>query len=962
MGFSIKRIKDFEAYVLDELQKAEKSGLDRVIIPKPNMMEYEDIIGQIFDYKHKWNDEDENDLPLKNAWRLIGGKPHTVREKRYGGHIQDEAGELILEKVEGDYLPQKDKFISQREVEAKAEELGKGLWKQGKFLINKSGDYGRIKLVGVTDVKDRDLTHHCPLTNPHEKYIPMDGMVIVVEYEYEKRIDVNNPVFDKEQQYSFDGETFGKFEQEWTVIEEGDLVGFERKVIEAKETGTLIGFGEQLMIGTSEDQKMSSDMGEGSTALMGMSNQDQLQLMHDRIYKKNQLSKAVQYSFVRVITLKREELDLILAKEKEKMEVMKEELKYQIAVFEKQMKKIQRLIVTLELYLGEGENVVQIAEGRNAPEDEKIALRQMMLYMDEEFGDTSNGGLDFRTIEEFDAWLVDSGNFERVLPNPKGVVVMRPRRNMKRYEELGNGMWASMQRAQFQAWDKKFYILIRNGENLYKIETEHIEMGTRLFPLRAELQEMMDMVAEGSLKMEEEEIDSYAWRQAEEKMEKGNDRIFSYQRTFLLLQGIIMRTPIFTPIPAEFNILNVETHEGIVNFIYDEENILMDGRVRFNDWQKQINETIVKGSRVVLTDGYTVRDYDNRFNGYISDGMRHSLRTPSAGVYSVKSRIIEREAPKYIYMSLKEWQEIEREQEIMKAKHKSVDGDGHFKKVSYNFPEGYYLKYERGHYRRKEGGEEMVQLYLLNKDGSKTYETQKTEQFYVSYTYPHPYTDKIQKKTFVIDPENDHQILNYDALLLEDLDYYINSRIDRPNYLHMLPVLREQRKEILAEQKAEENFVTLTKSELLREYPDLAELDIETLIYDGIEWWKNKKATVWKRPIAKDDSKALEMILQHVKKACKKRGKNVNTGTDYRESLLVWRIDNFLFYGLGLTKKDFAEQVKAISERDYIFNHVTGFSKCINEVRGVRVPRAGLQTELWDSAEQEFETVQYKIY
>ena len=156
----------------------------------------------------------------------------------------------------------------------------------------------------------------------------------------------------------------------------------------------------------------------------------------------------------------------------------------------------------------------------------------------------------------------------------------------------------------------------------------------------------------------------------------------------------------------------------------------------------------------------------------------------------------------------------------------------------------------------------------------------------------------------------------------------------------MIPTFYDLRKELREENEAEQHFVTMTKGELLREYPALGELDIETMIWDAIEWWKNTKATVWKRPIAKDDSKALEMILQQVKRACKKAGKkNINIGTNYKEALLIWRIRDYTFYAFGVTKKEFAKQVKEIGETKYRFSYYKGFSKCSDQVRGIRNPQ-----------------------
>ena len=57
MGFNIEEIRgsfndnSISVYLLDEFQKAEKLGLKRIIIEKPDLMEYKDLIGQIFHYE-----------------------------------------------------------------------------------------------------------------------------------------------------------------------------------------------------------------------------------------------------------------------------------------------------------------------------------------------------------------------------------------------------------------------------------------------------------------------------------------------------------------------------------------------------------------------------------------------------------------------------------------------------------------------------------------------------------------------------------------------------------------------------------------------------------------------------------------------------------------------------------------------------------------------------------------------
>lgn len=969
MSFNIKNIKGTEKnYFLNEFVNAEKNGLTRIIVKKPQLMEYENILNQIFFYKiPDWNLEDGEENPMKNVWKLIDGKPHTVRHRRNGGVVEDEAGELIFEVFEGDYLPKKEKFITDKELHETIHLVGKELWRVGRYLINSKGDYGRIKSFQVGESEDKKLTNHCPKNNPHCEYIPQDDIQITISYEYKYRIDVNKPVFDEEKTYSYNGDKFEDFIKEWNVIEDTDLLGYELKVIDAKEMGTLEGFGEQLQIGTSQEELMERDMGADSTALMGTKNQDQLQLMHDNIYRKNNLSKAVQCSFKRFIVLKKEELDLILDKEKEKMELLKQDLEYQVSIFKKQMKKIQRLITTLEIYMGESENVVQIAEGENASEDNPISLRQMMLYMDEEFGDPDNGGLDFKSIEDFDKWLVDSGNYEKVIPEQKGVVVLRPRRYDKDYG-LSPVLDADLI-DYYREKNSKFYVLIRNGQNLYKIWTKKVEFGKRLFPLKSELNELMEKIAKGQLEMQENERQDYRFKSGEDMVEKANDKIFYYQRNFLLLQGIIMRTMIFAPIPKDFNFLDVSTHGDTVEFIYDEENTLPDGRLRYSDYHDKINQSLCKGSRILIASSYGKYDYKDRFGGYISDRALEDAETPEEGMYNLKSKIIKRTSNKKEWILETTWNRIFNEHLLAAEKYKVVLKSKHGDSVSYNFPSDYNTGYwmdstcSRGYSRSRTNdfGQEEVEVYPVDDDNERISIDSSYEQFYVSFSYEHGWTGKKQNKTFRIS-KSDSQVINYDAIALEDMDYYINNRLDRSNYLHMIPTFYMLREKLREETESESHFVSMTKLELLREYPSLGELDIETIIWDAIEWWKNKRATVWKRPIAKDDSKALEMILQQVKRVCKKLGKkNINVGANYKEALLIWRIKSYTFFAFGITKKDFAEQVKSIKNTQYRFFDMKGFNKCLDQIRGVRIPRSDYEKNLLKLAKENKCTVDFKI-
>ena len=77
----------------------------------------------------------------------------------------------------------------------------------------------------------------------------------------------------------------------------------------------------------------------------------------------------------------------------------------------KQLSKVYKVI--LELYLGIKEDIIQIKEGKLGNIGDPITFRQMILYMDEEVGDPSDGGLDFERIDQFDDWVSEKNNYQK---------------------------------------------------------------------------------------------------------------------------------------------------------------------------------------------------------------------------------------------------------------------------------------------------------------------------------------------------------------------------------------------------------------------------------------------------------------------------------------------------------------------------------------------------------------------
>jgi hypothetical protein len=155
-------------------------------------------------------------------------------------------------------------------------------------------------------------------------------------------------------------------------------------------------------------------------------------------------------------------------------------LKAEVGQLTPAIKAIESRIFNVELYAGLSEEVVRIKDGEPAGLTEKLVLFQRRAYMDEEcLADYQTGGMDFKKIEEFDAWLVKPNNLARLLPFPRCIVAFQIRRKEKERE---GWTYEDFVRINFEReMDKLTFLYIRNGERVYRLNTA-IEFDEKLFP------------------------------------------------------------------------------------------------------------------------------------------------------------------------------------------------------------------------------------------------------------------------------------------------------------------------------------------------------------------------------------------------------------------------------------------------------------------------------------------------
>lgn len=328
-----------------------------------------------------------------------------------------------------------------------------------------------------------------------------------------------------------------------------------------------------------------------------------LEIVNEKFGGINDNSTEIMSTNKNFVIQKRDELIMkreFVASRYKQMEIIldnkKRELYKVVDDFKHQIEKVNKLIIQIELYLGVEETIEQIQVGLPAAIDDPINLRQRILYMDVEVGDPTDDGIDITNIDEFDKWLLKvhpywkKKNYEILIPEEKCIAVFRIRKDDKEYYTSDNPFINGFFNAKMNSANMNTYIFMRNGENIYKIWSDLINITGRLFPQREELQRTFEEIQKWG-------NDSYSSKKADSK-------IYGYKLHFLMIQGIFERTSIFQK-SNEINLFDYnKDNSGKVNYVYDDETTMQlpSNIPTFRTWQKKLNESIEEGTRIFFID------------------------------------------------------------------------------------------------------------------------------------------------------------------------------------------------------------------------------------------------------------------------------------------------------------------------------------------------------------------------
>jgi hypothetical protein len=354
------------------------------------------------------------------------------------------------------------------------------------------------------------------------------------------------------------------------------------------------------------------------------------------------LNKDVFTSKLAEIKNMENRIALIQSLVRQKVDAVQQKIRGVVAEFSKVISRLNKVIFTLELYAGVQEDIRQIQSGNPADDSEPIYLNQLMRYMDEEVGDPSNEGISFDSIDKFDNWLLSYSRhlkcfyYELLLPQKKCVRILRVRRYAKESytQDSYNNQWQILKEMQT-------YILIRNGENIYCIESK-MNFNSKLYPDEKELNEIFE-------KNNEEQI---------------FDALSSYKNGLILMQGLVDRTTVFGQVTGKISFLNTDSQEkGDVVFQYEmsEDRQITDGKETLLDFMNKF--PIEVGVRILIWDTgryHSLGEYGRGESRFTREYISHytSPYLPEDGIYKLvehKSVNHKDGTLKFMYEAEKQW-------------------------------------------------------------------------------------------------------------------------------------------------------------------------------------------------------------------------------------------------------------------------------------------------------------------
>lgn len=332
---------------------------------------------------------------------------------------------------------------------------------------------------------------------------------------------------------------------------------------------------------------------------------------------------------------------------------------------------IEDRIFTISLYAGLTEEAVQCCEGDAAGMGERLHVMQRRLYMDEEcIAAYRAGGIQLKSIDEFDAWISEPENRDRLLPFPRTVAAFRVRRTELEREDYGNAL-AAFVNAQISQAEKHTYLYVRNGAQVWRLDCQFLfpelifpsesglgvepmmvkASGSRIdafMPLReyedrlrtkAEREAKLaawaadnpdkrpDRDAPHELRWGHDELNASSWQPFDpssvyydDASEAMADELKRQNRLAVIIQGLFDRSPVLHPHPP-VQTWTPHGFERAIKLVYDGDGLTHGDPPDFLAYQRRLNfaigpDSILTGQDDVWAKQQAVRENERQRNDY----------------------------------------------------------------------------------------------------------------------------------------------------------------------------------------------------------------------------------------------------------------------------------------------------------------------------------------------------------
>lgn len=272
----------------------------------------------------------------------------------------------------------------------------------------------------------------------------------------------------------------------------------------------------------------------------------------------------------------------IIEERKAQLDDMLDDMNGYLAKVNEKVANLVKIITVLNLYTGATVDIHQITEGDPAPKDEPLSMRQRILFMDEELCVHIDHEADYKDVNLFFEWLKTPENRNIIVPEPRCVVCLKPKRFDMQYRS-GDPVYD----ARRNAWNKHTYVIIRNGDNLWWLESEDLEVWEWAFPHDDFEEEFTDRMQKETYR--------------KDHVQKEHDAVtYRVTKYMMFLQGLIdQRQDLIGPTAKRPNLMKLQG----IRLIRDDENLIGTGRKTWKEFRDEKNTLIRRGTRILYVAG-----------------------------------------------------------------------------------------------------------------------------------------------------------------------------------------------------------------------------------------------------------------------------------------------------------------------------------------------------------------------